>query len=219
MNTWALLRHSSSPPEVFSHLCSYNHKRPNSTKPLQFILSMRAGVIGKSRYLDMAEVIGLISGIAAIVATAFNIAKRISTIADELGTAGQQIMAIAIDIKAMAFVLRQLNKRISAALGSASRIFDPEAVQAIQDFVALSGSEVDRIRAHLMPILATSAAKGKQMGLLQRAKWLFAKSKVSTTRVSLDSLKLTLGLLLDTLDFKEGDHDEYVTCETGSTNL
>lgn len=210
MNTWALLRHSLSPPEVFSHLSSYNHKRPNSTK-VHFIL-LRAGVIGKGRHLDMAEVIGLISGIAAIVATAFNIAKRISTIADELGTAGQQIMAIAIDIKAMAFVLRQLNKRISAALGSASRIFDPEAVQAIQEVVALSGSEVDRIRAHLMPILATSAAKGKQMGLLQRAKWLFAKSKVSTTRVSLDSLKLTLGLLLDTLDFKEGDHDEYVTC-------
>lgn len=152
----------------------------------------------------MAEVIGLVSGIAAIVTTSFNIAKTISTIADELGTAGNQIMAIAIDIKAMAFVLRQLSKRIKPA--SASHAFDIDTVQVVQAVASLCQVEVNRIRAHLTPLFASSVARG--MGILQRAQWLFAKSKVSTIRVSLDSLKLTLGLLLHTLDFKEGDDVE-----------
>lgn len=147
----------------------------------------------------MAEIVGLVTGIGTIVATAFTIVKTISTVANDLGTAGSQIKAIAADTKAVAFVLRDLKRRVIKN----SRRFDNEAKSVLKETVALCTSDIENMRTHLMPLF--ESAEGRRMEFKQRARWLFAKSKVSTTKTSLDSMKVTLGLLLRTIEYIEGD--------------
>lgn len=147
----------------------------------------------------MAEIVGLVTGIGTIVATAFTIAKTISTVANDLGTAGSQIRAVAVDTKAIAFVLRDLEGRVLKN----SRKFDSEAKSVLKDTIALCTSEIENMRAYLMPLF--QSAEGRRMELKQRATWLFAKSRVSTTKASMDSMKVTLGLLLHTIEYIEGD--------------
>lgn len=147
----------------------------------------------------MAEIVGLVTGIGTIVATAFTIAKTVSTVANDLGTAGSQIKAIATDTKAIAFVLRDLKRRVIKN----SRRFDGEAKSVLKETVALCTSEIENMRTHLLPLFQST--EGRKMEFRQRARWLFAKSKVSTTKASLDSMKVTLGLLLHTIEYIEGD--------------
>lgn len=147
----------------------------------------------------MAEIVGLVTGIGTIVATAFTIAKTISTVANDLGTAGSQIRAIATDTKAIAFVLHDLKGRVIKN----SRRFDSEARSVLSETVTLCKSEIGNMQTHLMPLFRSE--EGRKMELKQRVMWLFAKSKVSTTKASLDSMKVTLGLLLHTMEYMKGD--------------
>ena len=147
----------------------------------------------------MAEIIGLVTGIGTIVATAITIAKTISAVANDLGTAGAQIKAIATDTKAVAFVLRDLKGRVITN----SRKFDSEAKSVLKEIVALCTSEIENMQTHLLPLFRSD--EGPRMELKQRARWLFAKSKVSTTKTSLDSMKTTLNLLLHSIEYIEGD--------------
>lgn len=89
----------------------------------------------------MAEVVVLVTGIGTIVATEFTIARTISTVANDFGTAGSQIKAIATDTKALAFVLHDLKGRIVKN----SRKFDSEAKLVLKETVALCTSEMENM--------------------------------------------------------------------------
>lgn len=146
----------------------------------------------------MAEIVGLITGIGTIVTTALTITKTVSTDANDLGTAGSQIRAIAADTKAFALVLHNFKGRVDKN----SHKFDSEARSVLKETVAMCKSEIGNMQRHLMPLFQSE--EGHKMELKQKAKWLFAKSKVSTTKASLDSLKGTLNLLLHTMEYMEG---------------
>lgn len=131
----------------------------------------------------MAEIVGLVTGIGTLVTTAFTIANTISTVANDLGTAGPQMKSIATDTKAIAFVLRDLEGKVSRNL----RKFDSEAESVLKETIALCTSEIKNMQMHLMPLFRSK--EGRRMELKQRARWLSAKSKVSTTKTPLDSMK------------------------------
>lgn len=69
--------------------------------------------------------------------------------------------------------------------------------------MALCTSEIEDMETHLMALFRSD--EGRKTELKQRAKRLFAKFKVSTTKAPLDSMKITLGLLLHTMEYMEGD--------------
>ncbi|ETS77047.1 hypothetical protein PFICI_10921 [Pestalotiopsis fici W106-1] len=54
---------------------------------------------------------------------------------------------------------------------------------------------------------------GKSFDQMRKARWLFAKSKITSRRASLDSLKLTMTLFLHAIDRVSGDADEAETKE------
>ena len=144
----------------------------------------------------MAELVGLIASIITLTETGFQVARAISRIAGEFGEAGAQIRSIATDARAISFVLRDLTKRLKRIRA------DQEAINELRDvtaeIVALCKMEIDGIGNFLNGLHSKS---GNHVTVAQKTKWLFAKSRISLRQSSLNSLKLTLNLLMHTVNF------------------
>lgn len=151
----------------------------------------------------MAELVGLIASIGTIASAGFAVAKAVSNLADELGSAGRHVKAISIDTKAVALVLHEVKQRLNRSTRITQQTFD-----VANEIVDLCRADLDDTKQFLLPTLP---AGNENMGIAQKVKWIFVKGKISLRRSSLNSLKLTLTLFLHTLDFIEGDLlDEYV---------
>ncbi len=146
----------------------------------------------------MIEPVSLVATIGTIAATGFKVARDISDIVDELGTAGAQVKAVGIDTRAVALILHELKKR----LDKAQHTITTEVADVAREIAALCKTDIDDIKQCLSPLMVQG---GEDLDLKRKAKWLFAKSKIATKRASLDSLKLTLNLYLHTLDFMESN--------------
>ncbi|KAI0973432.1 hypothetical protein F4678DRAFT_426700 [Xylaria arbuscula] len=145
----------------------------------------------------MAELVGLIASIGTIASGAISLAKALSAFADDMGSVGTQIRAISVDTKAVAWILHELKRRLDRATK-----INQQSLQVARDIADLCRLNINKIKEHLLPILPTSNGN---ISIAQKARWVFAKSKISTRKTALDSLKLTLTLFLHTLDFVEGD--------------
>jgi hypothetical protein len=141
----------------------------------------------------MAEVLGIISSITAIAAAGFKISTAISTVADEWGTAGLQIRAVAANIKALAWILEDLKAKVAKV-----ERLPPQLQDVLHEILALCKADIDDINRILVPLIIP---EGQRIRLGQKAKWLFAKSKVTLRQASLDSLRSTLDLFLRTFNF------------------
>ncbi len=152
----------------------------------------------------MAELAALVASIVTLTDVGFKIARRISQIADDLGTVGAQIKGIGTDLRAISLILRELNKRLKGRRSVAGDVRNvaAEILQVCEtDLRALEG-----LLRRLRPLRGGRAAE-----IRQKARWVFARSRVASRRASLDSLKLTLTLFLHTLDFIESGEVEYVS--------
>lgn len=56
----------------------------------------------------MAEVVGLVSAIMALIGLGCKIARNASDLADQLGTTGQQLKGLAVETKALTWILQTL---------------------------------------------------------------------------------------------------------------
>lgn len=144
----------------------------------------------------MAELAGFLSAIAGLVSIGLKVAKTLSDCVDEMGNAGTNIYLIATDTKMVSDTLRVLMKSLKN-----SRQITTEIISHAQSIFDLCERVILEIR-DLLPILPEI---GQNVNFVQKARWLFAKSKITTKRTTLDSLKLTLNLFLQTIDLIEGD--------------
>jgi hypothetical protein len=145
----------------------------------------------------MAEVLGLITTIGDIAATGFKVAQTMAAIADDFGAAAKRVKAVAADTKAAVYILRQINIRLRGTQG-----LDSETADVLGKIVSQCKTDVDGIQKCLLPLISET---GQAMSLMRMLRWLFAKSKISSKQVALDSLKLTLTLFLSTMDYVDGD--------------
>ncbi|KAF4964901.1 hypothetical protein FSARC_7246 [Fusarium sarcochroum] len=148
----------------------------------------------------MAEIVGLIASVGTIAAAGFKAAKMISTIADELGEAGAQIIRIATDLRAVALILHELKKRLENTHKITRRVRD-----VAHEIISLCKADIRNVEEFLIPL---TSRPGKDLGLRHKTKWLFDKAKISSRGAALDSLKLTLSLFFHTLDFIEAGEAE-----------
>ncbi|KAF7536631.1 hypothetical protein G7054_g4358 [Neopestalotiopsis clavispora] len=153
----------------------------------------------------MAELVGLVSAITALVGTGYKIAKTISDCVDELGTAADQMMLIAIDTKAMTRIFQELKIRLKN-----SKKVTAQVLSLAEEIVELGQKSLRNVEECLLPLMPQI---GKGRDPMRKARWLFAKSKITSRRASLDSLKLTMTLLLHAVDRAWGDADEADTKE------
>jgi hypothetical protein len=155
----------------------------------------------------MAEVIGLISALGGIAAAGLKVAKTIYSLADELGTAGARVKALATDTRALSFVCKSVKSRLERA-----KSIPDDGLKLAHEIGMLIKDEVDEIGSILEPL---TSENGKRMSKTQKAKWMFTKSQIATRQVALDSLKGTLNLLLAILNFNEGEEDRSVSLQSG----
>lgn len=126
--------------------------------------------------------------------------------ADELGTAGARVKALATDTRAVSFVLKSLKSRLERA-----KSIPRDGLEVAHEMAMLIKDEVDEIGHILEPLTSTN---DKRMSKKQKAKWMFTKSQIATRQVALDSLKASLNLLLSTLNFIEEEEDRSVSLQS-----
>ncbi|KAI9711285.1 MAG: hypothetical protein M1820_002272 [Bogoriella megaspora] len=144
----------------------------------------------------MAEAVGLIASILTIAETGFKVSKSLIRIADDLAQAGSQLKAIGAEVRALSFVLHELRRRLQRLPEGSQK-----AVNTAAEVVALARSDIDDIEG-LLQSLQTD--EERSLRWTKKLKWAFwKKSKVNLRRASLDSIKLTLTMLMHTLDFVE----------------
>lgn len=148
----------------------------------------------------MTELVGLLSAIMSLVQVGYKVAKTLSDCADDIGTAQHQIDLVATDTRVVCRILLELKIRLKN-----TKQLKGDILTHAQAIVALCQKVILEIQECLLPLIPQI---GKGLDILQRARWLFAKSKITTRRASLDSLKLTLNLFLHAVDFSRGDVDE-----------
>lgn len=152
----------------------------------------------------MAEVVALVASIATLAELGFAISKTISTAAEENGSAKRQIKVIFVDMNAVCMILSDLQKRIKRADPPVTPQFSEVATQV----VAVCKSDIDDISKHLVPLLTTPS---QGLGMKKKLKWLFPRSKLSLRQASLNRLKLSLTLILQTLDYQFEDNVEFAS--------
>lgn len=154
----------------------------------------------------MAELVGLASAIATLAAAGFHVARKISTVADDLGTASSQIKSIAVDTKAVAIILRDIEAKLLSGKDS-RRELNADTRDVLAEVLELCRYEIEDLDQKLAP-LKDDDHRGDTTTLKKKAKWLFDKPKLAARQASLDSLKLTLSLLLHNVHLFDGDRSQ-----------
>lgn len=145
------------------------------------------------------EAVALVQAIGALASSGLSIAKTIAQLVEDLREANSQIAMIGIDTKAVAIVLETLKTRLNEfpyGMSNASR----EVMDVAGDVEAVCRREIEEIERTIQPLIPAPGAKS--LTISQKRKWLFAKSGVASRRASLDTLKLTLNLLLAGIDIR-----------------
>lgn len=145
------------------------------------------------------EAFALVEAISALASTGFSVARTIAKLVEDLKEADSQIAMIGIDTRAVAFVLDGLRSRLNEFPQSMSDVYR-EVVDVARDVVSVCRKEIEEIERTMKPLMPEPEAKS--LTLRQKRRWLFAKSGVASRRASLDTLKLTLNLLLAGIDIK-----------------
>lgn len=151
----------------------------------------------------MAELVGLASSIATLAAAGFHVARKMSTVADDLGTASAQIKSIAVDTKAVAIILRDIEVKLMNGK-TWSRELNKDTRDVLAEVLELCRYEIEDLDRNLAP-LKDDGQRQSTSDLKQKAKWLLDKPKIAARQASLDSLKLTLSLLLHNVQLFDGD--------------
>lgn len=152
----------------------------------------------------MAEVVGLVSAIGAIVTAGFKISRAILQARDDFGAATSNVRSIAVDTKVVMSSLRQIRDRIST-----SKAIDCETAKVLDEILTRCKADIGDIEASLLPLIGNMESP-EPMSRRQRMRWLFAKSRICGQQAALGSLKLTLSLFIHSMQMSDGYNIEYV---------
>ncbi|KAK4444826.1 hypothetical protein QBC34DRAFT_178807 [Podospora aff. communis PSN243] len=150
----------------------------------------------------MAELVGLIASITGIAAVGAKLSVQIFDLASQVGSARQDVIAMGQDISVFAAVLGH----IATTLETPSAVrFSDDAIKIASWITSLAEaifSELEDVINGIAPQAAaqnTQDDQNKSMGVSKRIKWLFKRQRAVQLRASLDSMKLTLQLMLTTV--------------------
>jgi hypothetical protein len=148
----------------------------------------------------MAE-IGIIASIVGVTAIGAKVSLCLYKFADGVGSAGEDVRRVAVEVSLFCSVLKQLGstlRRAKAARYSLSALASADQIlEECQRVFAEIGDITDGLQRHGPTTGETS------INLASRVKWTFKRSRVSVLRSTLESMKATLHLMLTTLDFAE----------------
>ena len=152
----------------------------------------------------MAEAIGAIGAIASIfgvIGAGAKLSIVLFDFASTIGSAGSEVRAIGTEISLFCSVLQQLELTLAKAQDRRYSISAIETTQEILDQCQTIFEDINSIIAGLQKQKPSSGEVS--MDFKARLKWMFKKSQVQMHRATLESCKITLHLMLTTLEFAQ----------------
>ena len=154
-----------------------------------------------SRKTSMAE-IGAIASIIGVAGAGAKLSIVLFEFASTVGSAGLEVRQIGIDISLFCSVLKQLQSTLTKAKAYRYSISAIETTQEILDRCKEVFGEIEEILRSLQKGERDPSAE-PSVDLIARVKWTFMRSKVQVLRATLESCKITLHIMLTTLEFAQ----------------
>ncbi|KAE9375816.1 hypothetical protein N431DRAFT_315168, partial [Stipitochalara longipes BDJ] len=140
--------------------------------------------------------------IRALSGTGATLSLVLFDFASKIGSAGQEIRQIGIEISIFCSVLEQLQSTLTKAKAYRYSVGALETTQEILNRCQEVFDEIEGIISGLRKRGQESSPEAIK-DLRVRVKWTFKRSRVQVLRTTLESCKLTLHMMLSTLDFAQ----------------
>ena len=146
------------------------------------------------------EAVGAVASIIGIVGAGAKLSIALFDFATTIGSAGAEVRAIGTEISLFCSVLKQLEKTLAKAK---NRRYSISAIEATQEILHVTRGVFDSIEGIINGL---QKHKGRSMensiDLTARINWTLRKrSRIQKHRAELESHKITLHIMLTTLDF------------------
>lgn len=149
----------------------------------------------------MAE-IGLVASITGVAAFGAKISVSLFEFASLVGFAKDEVMSVGQEVSLFCAVLSQISSVLEN--GNKSARFSPTALQATSEISTRCKAIFGEIDGTVKRLQKGCDGNGEtKISWFGRVKWTFQRSRVQLLRGSLDSMKITLHLMLATLEFSE----------------
>ena len=148
----------------------------------------------------MAEV-GAIASIIGIVRAGAKLSLLLLDFASSIGSAGAEVRSIGTEISLFCCVLKQLERTLTQAKNRRYSISAVETTQEILDHCRVIFKDLQIIFEEIQENKAHSSETS--IDFLGRIKWTLKRSKVQMHRATLESCKITLHIMLTTLEFAQ----------------
>lgn len=143
----------------------------------------------------MHSIAGLIASIIGIAGAGFRLSVLLNVVGSEVASAGQEIHSISKAVTLFSLMLKQVGQTLQAP----DSIHSHEAEQAAVQITNECRQVFDEIE-YLLDKVRTRRNDGTVMPTtLQKFKWCFKKHKVTYLLAQLESLKLSLSVMLQIL--------------------
>lgn len=148
--------------------------------------------------IHMAE-IGVIASIAGIVAAGTKLSVALFDFGSTIGSAGYEIRRIGSEISLFCAVLKQVQSKLRKSKATRYSLGAIQTTQEVLDECELVFKEIKSI---IDSLTKEKLCSGRAtIDWKSRIKWTFKRSQIQLQRTTLESCKITLNLMLITLDF------------------
>ncbi|KIX04549.1 uncharacterized protein Z518_05419 [Rhinocladiella mackenziei CBS 650.93] len=139
----------------------------------------------------MAE-IGIIASIVGVAGAGFKLSLILNAISCEVANAGLEVHSISKTVTLFSLMLKQTGN----VLQSADSVHSREAVETVKSMADESTRVFDEINDMLDRVRTKPTTEGTSPTIQQRFRWCFKKHRVIYLLAQLESLKLSLSLML-----------------------
>lgn len=150
----------------------------------------------------MAEV-GTISAIISIATFGAQTPMVLYDLASTIGSAKRDVTVVARNIAGFCSVLQHLGTTLEKARSSRFSISAISTTQDILDRCQELFQDIANIANKFLKPENVNGSTQSSMSHIARVKWVFKRVKIQKLQAELDSMKLTLHLMLTTLDFAQ----------------
>lgn len=143
----------------------------------------------------MADPLSITAGVVGVAAGGIALASRLHDLVDRFGGALADIEGIASELNFFSIVLDELSKILNVP--ASQQIASDQLMMSIREIMEkckLVFKEINQMIAK-----ANGAKKGGLANFKTKVKWVFRDTRVRSVKATLESLKATLGLMLQTL--------------------
>lgn len=158
----------------------------------------------------------IIASVIGVAGAGFRLSLILNAVSSELATADVEIQSIARGISLFSLMLKQ----VGLAMEGAKSIASQSALDTAKEITGQSELVFEEIKS-MVEIVQRRDDKGhfRAITVSQRIKWCFKKQKVQYLLAQLESLKLSLSIMLQTLQLGKRIADTQYDSWIRTTNV